>query len=106
MRVPAYSAAAILASSLLLAATGARAGLTHDYQLNGNLHDAAGGPDIINRAGAGSLGATGITFGADLGPTITGYSNTSVYSVEMAFSLDAVTGFRSILEPENSDDNL
>lgn len=107
MRVPAfYAAAAAFASSLLLA-TSANAGLTHDYQLNGDLHDAAGGPDIVNRAGDGSLGPTGITFGADLGPTITGYDfGVSVYSVEMMFSLDRVGGYNSILEPKNRDDNL
>jgi hypothetical protein len=105
MGIRAYFGAAAAASTLLLA-TSASAGLTHDYQLNGSLTDAAGGPDIVNRAGGGSLGSTGITFGADLGPTITGYNNTGVYSVEMAFKLDAVNGYRSILEPINHDDNL
>lgn len=107
MKPYAYCAvAAVLASSLLLA-TSASAGLNHDYELNGNLHDAAGGPDIVNRAGDGSLGPTGITFGADQGPTITGYGfGVGVYSVEMMFRLDAVNGYRSIIEPKNNDDNL
>src|SRR4051794_33445854 len=66
--------AAFAALALMLSGPAAQAAVTHNYQLNGSLADAVlGGPDIVNRAGLGSLGATGITFGADLGPTIGGY---------------------------------
>jgi hypothetical protein len=103
MKMRILAAAAALA---VAAAEPANSAVVHDYQLNGSLADAKGGADIVNRAGPGSLGATGITFGADLGPSITGYAETGVYSVEMVFSLDRVGSYNSILNFRNHDWNL
>ncbi len=78
------------------AAAPASAVLVHDFQLNGSLSDAFGGPDIVNNGG--TLGATGITFGANQGPTLGGFANTGVYSVALSFSHDVSNGYRKILD--------
>jgi hypothetical protein len=89
----------------IAAASAANAAVTHDYQLNNSLADAvSGGADIVNRAGPGSLGLSGITFGSDLGPTIGGYSNTGIYSIETRFSFNEVDGYNNILDFKSGGD--
>jgi hypothetical protein len=97
------SAAALAAA--LLAATGANAAVVRDYELNNSLADsAASGVDILNN---GTLTATGIDFGANQGPTVTGLS-LSTYTISTSFELDTLSGFRKIVDFQNlgSDNGL
>jgi hypothetical protein len=87
---------AAMLAALAFAAVPANAALIHDYTLNHTLADAKGGAAITNNGGA--LGATGITFAANKGPTLGGFSNFAVYSVEVAFSFDSAPGYRKILD--------
>jgi PEP-CTERM motif len=81
-------------------ATPAQAAVIGDFRLNGNLTNSAGGSLSIANNG-GTLGATGITFGANQGPTISGFSSPAAYSIELAFSFDTVSGYRKILDFQN-----
>jgi hypothetical protein len=74
----------------------ASAALVHDFRFDGDLTDQLGGPAAINNGGV--LGATGIAFGLNQGPTLNSVVPTSAYSIEMAFSLSAVSGYRKILD--------
>jgi hypothetical protein len=78
----------------------AQAAVIGDFRLDGNLTNSAGGPLSIANNG-GTLGATGITFAANQGPTISGFTSPSAYSVELAFSFDTVSGYRKILDFQN-----
>ena len=83
------------------------ASVIHDYGLNGSLSDALGGPALVSNGG--TLGATGYTFGANQGPTLSnGFTNNANYSVEMKFSFDQTAGFRKIIDFKNrtSDNGL
>ncbi len=78
----------------------ASAAVIGDFRLNGNLANSAGGAlSLANNGGA--LSATGINFGANQGPTISGFSSPSAYTVELSFSFDSVTGYRKILDFQN-----
>ncbi len=96
-------AAALL--SLGTAASAQAAALVHDYQLNGTLADALGGPSLvpINANGVdGTIGATGFSFPANAGLQLSnGLFGAADYSIEMEFSFDAVTSWRRILDFKN-----
>jgi hypothetical protein len=68
---------------------------THAYSLDGSLSEARGGPALVGMGG--TIGSTGYAFGAGQGLRLSGISG-SVYSVEMAFSLDAVGGYRKVFD--------
>jgi Concanavalin A-like lectin/glucanases superfamily/PEP-CTERM motif len=90
----------IAMAAAAIASAPASAAVIGDFRLDGNLTNTAGGAlSIANNGGA--LGASGITFGANQGPTISGFSSPSAYSVELAFSFDAVSGYRKILDFSN-----
>jgi hypothetical protein len=80
----------------------AQAALVHDYQLNGTLADALGGPSLtaINAGGPnGTIGATGFSFPANSGLQLAGGSfNPGNYTIEMTFSFDAISGWRRIID--------
>lgn len=104
-----FLAAAMTALSL---AGSAHAGavLVHDYQLNGTLADALGGPSLtaINAGGTnGTIGATGFSFPSNSGLQLAnGSFNAANYSIEMAFSFDSISGYRRIIDFKNrSTDN-
>ena len=80
----------------LLTAAPANAALVADFQLNDSLADALGGPAIVNNCG--SLGATGISFSTNQGPTLGEFSNTAVYSIEVQFSFAVLGGYQKILD--------
>ena len=82
------------------AAMPASAAVIGDFQLNGDLNNQAGGALTLTNNG-GTLGANGITFGANQGPTISGFTSPSAYSVEVAFSFDNLSGYRKILDFQN-----
>jgi hypothetical protein len=81
------------------------AALVHDYQLNGTLADALGGPSLvpINAGGTdGTIGATGFTFPTNSGLQLAnGLANGGNYSIEMTFSFDEVSGWRRIIDFKN-----
>lgn len=75
----------------------ANAAVIGDFRLDGSLANAAGGTLSLSNNG-GALGASGIAFGAGHGPSIAGFANTGVYSVEVAFSLSTLSGWTRLLE--------
>lgn len=64
----------------------AHAGLIHQYDLNGTLADALGGPSLV--ANGGSLGPSGYTFGFGQGLSLSNPGITTVYRIELVLSLD------------------
>lgn len=91
--------ASIFASMMVFTVTPASAALVADYQLNGSLADSLGGADITNNGG--TLGANGISFGANQGPSIGGFTFTDIYSVVVRFSFEELSGYRKILDFKN-----
>jgi PEP-CTERM motif len=89
-----------LAAAAAFSVVPAQAALIGDYRLNGTIFNETGLPYALNNNG-GVMGATGITFAAGKGPTITGFSNTAVYSIEVFFSLDELSGYRRLLDFKN-----
>ena len=75
----------------------------HAYELNGSLTDTFAGPALVNNGA--SLGATGLTFGANQGPSLSswlgGSATSGNYSIEMYFSLDTTNGFRKLIDFSN-----
>ncbi|QKR99651.1 PEPxxWA-CTERM sorting domain-containing protein [Sphingomonas sp. CL5.1] len=71
----------------------AHAAAIADFELNGTLNNSAGGSvALVNNGGA--LGASGITFGLNQGPTITGLGALSAYTIDVGFTLDSLNGPR------------
>ncbi|WP_439546038.1 PEPxxWA-CTERM sorting domain-containing protein [Sandarakinorhabdus sp.] len=89
-----FGLAAALAAAPATAAT-----LVADYQLNGSLADALGGPDITNNGG--TLGPNGITFNNNQGPSLGGFNDTQQFSIIVGFSFDTLSGYRKILDFKN-----
>jgi hypothetical protein len=88
---------AAVAASTLLVASSASAVVVGDFQLNNSLaNGVANGVTLSNNGG--SLGATGIEFGANNGPTITGLGTLTEYTLETRFSLADVTGYRKLAD--------
>lgn len=95
----------LLSSALLsvaLAGGAQAAALVHDYQLNGTLADALGGPSLvaINAGGPnGTIGPTGFRFPFNSGLQLTnGLFDAADYSIEMSFSFDEIGGWRRIID--------
>lgn len=90
-----------VAASLALAVLGAHAAsVTHNYQLNGSLNDALGGPALGDYGGV--VGASSYAFGPGQGLSLSGgIANTADYSIEMQFSFDSISSYRRILEFKN-----
>jgi hypothetical protein len=86
-------------AAALAAVPATAANLVADYQLNGSLADALGGPDITNNGG--TLGPNGITFGVNQGPSLGGFNNAQNFSVVVGFSFSTLTGYRKILDFKN-----
>lgn len=95
-----FGASALAALALVAAPATARRIVaqtpTHAYRLNGSLADERGGPSLGTLGGV--TGASGYTFGLGQGLTLAGALPTSVYSLELSFRLDAVSGYRKLLD--------
>ena len=93
----------VLGSLAVLGATiaPAHATLVHDYELNGTLDDALGGPSLTPHGGALSL--TGYTFGVNQGLDVSGLSvdGAGPYAIDIGFSFDETGGYRRILDFKN-----
>jgi Concanavalin A-like lectin/glucanases superfamily/PEP-CTERM motif len=90
----------LMAATAALVAVPASAAVVGDFRLDGSLTNLTGGPLTLTNNG-GTLGATGITFGANQGPTISGFSNPVAYTIELAFSFSNIGGYRKILDFQN-----
>jgi hypothetical protein len=91
-------------AAALAAVPATAANLVANFQLNGTLADALGGPALTNNGG--TLGPNGISFGLNQGPSLGGFNNTQNFSVIIGFSFDSLSGFRKILDFKNrSSDN-
>ena len=87
---------AAVAAGALLAASAASAATIADFSLNGDLNNAAGG--AITLTNNGSLGANGITFDANGGPTLNNLGVLSAYTLETRFSFSDIGGYRKIAD--------
>mgnify|MGYP002778101699 CR=1 FL=1 len=78
---------------------------THAYSLNGSLAESAGGPALESMGG--SVGSTGYAFAPGQGLRLSGLTG-GVYSIEMVFALERVTGYRKVLDFDDrqSDDGF
>jgi hypothetical protein len=93
------TATAALAVASLVGAPLAAQTPTHAYRINGSLADELGGPSLVGLGG--TVGAGGYTFGRGQGLALSGALTPSIYSVELAFQLDAVNGYRKVLDFKN-----
>jgi hypothetical protein len=98
-RRPARLAPAIAILALALVPPLAAQAPTHAYRLNGTLTDALGGPSLV--ALGGTVGSSAYAFGAGQGLSLTNGIAASVYSLELAFSLDDVGGYRKVVDFKN-----
>lgn len=89
---------AAVAATALLVASAASATVVGDFQLNGSTANGAGGGVTLTDNSAGGLGATGITFDANQGPTVTGLGVLDVYTIETNFKFDNVNGYRKVTD--------
>jgi hypothetical protein len=86
----------LLAVLALFAAVDSHAALIHQYALNGSLKDQLGGPDLV--ANGGSLASAGVyAFKANQGLQLQEKIG-AVYSIDMAFHLDALGSWRKIVD--------
>lgn len=69
---------------------------THQYRLDGSYADDMGGPALTPLGG--TLDATGYTFGANQGLTVSGAVQASVYTIDLVFSFDDVNGYRRLID--------
>jgi hypothetical protein len=90
--------AAVAATAVIMAAGAASATTIADFELNGNLTNSAGGTITLTDNSGGGLGATGITFGANGGPTLNNLGTLSVYTLETRFDFSTVSGYRKIAD--------
>jgi hypothetical protein len=99
-----FGKSTLIAMALLAASAPASAVLIHDYELNGSLADALGGPSLV--AEGGTLGSSSYSFGPNQGLTLSGALSTAAatngnYSIEMVFRFSDLTSFRKILDFKN-----
>jgi hypothetical protein len=69
---------------------------THVYRVDGSLADERGGPSLV--ALGGTVGPTSYTFGVGQGLTLTGALNPRVYSLELMFRYQTVSGSRQVVD--------
>lgn len=99
----------LLSAAALLSCAGlSQAGMIHQYELNGSLADAKGGPALKMSAG-GVLGADAFAFSGNQGLTLD-YALTPQYTVDLSFRLDTVAGsYKRLLDfraPASADHGL
>lgn len=75
----------------------AQAALVHQYQFSGDYSDSVGSIALTGNGGSFSGGE--LIFGQNEGPTLQAEASlTSVYSMGLRFSLDALNGYRKVLD--------
>ncbi|MBA2920436.1 MULTISPECIES: PEPxxWA-CTERM sorting domain-containing protein [Sphingomonas] len=75
----------------------ASAAVVGDFRLDGSLANQAGGALTLAGNGA-TLGATGLSFAANHGPTISGFASPADYSIEFSFRFDTTSGYRKLAD--------
>jgi hypothetical protein len=85
----------LLATLALFAAFDSHAALIHQYELNGNLKDQRGGPDLV--ANGGTPGATAYVFQPNQGLQLQDYLGTD-YTIDMVFHFDSLNLWRKIAD--------
>lgn len=84
-------------TGLMMATASAHAvAVAHIYDLNGSLADQLGGSALTNNGA--TLGASGLTFGVNQGPSLSSAITSNNYSIEMVFSLDAISNYRKLID--------
>lgn len=98
---------ATMAAAAVFIAGSASAAALADFQLNGTFANSGVGAATMTSNG-GVLGATGLTFGFNEGPTISGLGTLTSYSLITQFRFDDVSGYRRIVDFSNraSDNGL
>jgi hypothetical protein len=92
--------AVTLAFGLVAVSSSANATITHDWELNNSFADSLGGPALTPNGG--TLGATGYSFLANQGLSVSNVINTSgPYSIEIGFSFTDLSGYRKIIDFKN-----
>lgn len=86
------------AAAAMMFAGAASAATLAQFDLNGNTVNAAGGAITLTDNSGGGLGATGITFGANGGPTLNNIGLLTEYSLETEFSFDDTGSYRKIAD--------
>jgi hypothetical protein len=93
------------AFAALAGAAQAAAAPSHSYEFSGNLADSLGGPSMQIGAGSSYVGSGlsgGLDFASNLGPNLSNaFASSTVYSIEMYFSLDALGGYRRLVDFKN-----
>lgn len=96
-----FALLSLTALAAVALASPAHATLLHNYDLNGSLTDSLGGPALT--ANGGVLGASGYTFGANQGLSLSGLNlvSSGAYAIEVGFSFDTLSGYRKIIDFSN-----
>ncbi len=106
--IRAVLAASVTVGLLSTASVASASGiLVHDFNLNNSLADSL--PTGLSlTANGGTLGATGYTFGADQGLSLSSGINATDYSIVLDFSITNTAGFRKLVDFKNltSDNGL
>ena len=101
-----YTSVLAVSVSFFSMAGTANAALIHDYQLNGTLADALGGPALV--AAGGTLGANNYSFAANQGLSLSNGlpSSNGNYSIAMTFQFASTNGYTKIIDfKDRSSDN-
>lgn len=99
-------AAALLLGAVLPARLTAQPSVpapTHAYRIDGSLADALGGPSLV--ALGGTVGPTSYTFAAGQGLTLSNALDARVYSLELMFSVQTVSGSRQLVDFQEVNDS-
>lgn len=90
-----FAATAMLGA--VVAPQPASAALLYDYEFNGSLANFGKATGTLVNNG-GTVGATSLSFGVNQGPSITGITPLSVYTIDTVFTFEAVNGYRRIAD--------
>ncbi|MFC0254211.1 LamG-like jellyroll fold domain-containing protein [Massilia consociata] len=86
----------LMATALLFVALDSRAALIHQFDLNGSLQDARSGKTLSTLGG--KLEAGQYVFGANQGLYLELDKHLDSYTIDMAFRLDEIGGFRRLVD--------
>jgi hypothetical protein len=93
----------LLAVLALSAAVDSQAALIHQYELNGSLADALGGPALV--ANGGGIGADGYVFKPNQGLQLRDKLGAD-YTVDLVFHFDALNSWRKIVDFSDLTDDV
>lgn len=88
---------AVIATFVAAAPVAAQVTPVYNYNLNGTLANQGSGTGTLVDNGA-TLDATGLTFPQNGGPTLTGATPLTAYTIDLVFRLDAISGYRKLVD--------